>query len=117
MAYAGLALTQGRSPSAGAPAPEASIALASIVAPGRGRPWRYAFAGQQVADPDLARRSVLFLTPREVAQRFGFPTETGAGKGSMLVVYHQTDESGAVKLNVYLSFADGIVMFHETEVH
>ena len=100
----------------GAPArPTASIDPAVRHAPVR---WNevYAFARQHVADPDLARRSVLFLTPREVVQRFGIPTESGAGKGSMWMVYRQTDESGAVKVNVYLSFADGIVMFHETEV-
>lgn len=101
----------------GAPAgPTAAIDPAVRDAPVR---WDevHAFARQHVADPDVARRSVLFLTPREVVQRFGMPTESGARDGSMWMVYRQTDESGAVKVNVYLSFADGIVMFHKTEVH
>ncbi|MEZ5966425.1 MAG: hypothetical protein R3F56_21495 [Planctomycetota bacterium] len=67
-------------------------------------------------DPQAARRSILFLTAREVVERFGIPTESGAGKGSMWMAYQRKDERGKVVMNLHLGFADGIVMFCELEV-
>lgn len=71
---------------------------------------------QHAADPQLARRSVLFLTAREVVERFGIPTESGSGKGNMWMSYNRVDADGNVTSNLFFSFADGIVMFYEAEM-
>ena len=68
------------------------------------------------ADPAEARRSILFLTAREIVERFGIPTDSGAGKGNMWMSYKRRDEGNQVVFNLYLSFADGIVMLYELEV-